>query len=54
MKRQQARMINAGDVATSQIEDIDNAMDDLTSNRFVMGAHSLGMVRSGERSEGAE
>ena len=44
MKRQQARMINAGDVATSQIEDIDNAMDDLTSNRFVMGAHSLGLV----------
>ena len=44
MKRQQARMINAGDVATSQIEDIDAALDDLTSNRFVMGAHSLGLV----------
>lgn len=44
MKRQQARMVNAGDVAVSQIEEIDDALDDLTSNRFVMGAHSLGLV----------
>ncbi len=44
MKRQQARMINAGDVAVSQVDDIDSALDDLTSNRFVMGAHSLGLV----------
>lgn len=44
MKRQQARMINAGDVAVSQVDDIDEALDDLTSNRFVMGAHSLGLV----------
>jgi type IV secretion system protein VirB4 len=44
MQRQQARMVNAGDVATSQIADIDNALDDLTSNRFVMGAHSLCLV----------
>jgi type IV secretion system protein VirB4 len=41
MKRQQARMVNAGDVAVSQIEDIDDALDDLTSNRFVMGTHHL-------------
>jgi type IV secretion system protein VirB4 len=41
MKRQQARMVNAGDVATSQVVDIDDALDDLTSNRFVMGTHSL-------------
>lgn len=41
MKRQQARMVNAGDVAVSQVEDIDEALDDLTSNRFVMGTHSL-------------
>ncbi len=34
----------SSDVATSQIEDIDDALDDLTSNRFVMGAHSLGLV----------
>ena len=44
MKRQQARMINAGDVAVSQVADIDDALDALTSNRFVMGAHSLGLV----------
>ena len=41
MKRQQARMVNAGDVAVSQVEDIDDALDDLTSNRFVMGTHHL-------------
>lgn len=44
MKRQQARMVNAGDVAVSQVEAIDDALDDLTSNRFVMGAHNLGLV----------
>ena len=44
MKRQQARMINAGDVAESQIADIDQALDDLMSNRFVMGAHHLSLV----------
>lgn len=44
MKRQQARLINAGDVAVSQVDDIDDALDDLTSNRFVMGAHSLSLV----------
>ena len=44
MKRQQARMVNAGDVAVSQIEDIDEALDDLTSNRFVMGTHHLSIL----------
>ncbi|KWF77584.1 type IV secretion protein [Burkholderia diffusa] len=44
MGRQQARMINAGDVAKSQIADIDDALDDLQSNRFVMGAHSLSLL----------
>lgn len=44
MQRQQARMINAGDVASSQVDEIDQALDDLTSNRFVMGAHSLAML----------
>ena len=44
MKRQQARLVNAGDVAMSQVEDIDDALDDLTSNRFVMGAHNLALV----------
>ncbi len=44
MKRQQARMINAGDVAESQIADINEALDDLVSNRFVMGAHHLSLI----------
>ncbi len=44
MKRQQGRMVNAGDVAMSQIDAIDTALDDLTSNRFVMGAHSLSLM----------
>ena len=44
MQRQQSRMINAGDVASSQVDEIDHALDDLTSNRFVMGAHSLAML----------
>jgi type IV secretion system protein VirB4 len=47
MQRQKARLVNAGDVAVSQTEDIDQALDDLTSNRFVMGTHSLSIfVRS--------
>lgn len=44
MGRQQARMINAGDVAVSQVQAIDDALDDLQSNRFVMGAHSLSLL----------
>lgn len=44
MSRQQNRMVNAGDVAVSQIEDIDTALDDLQSNRFVMGTHSLSLL----------
>lgn len=44
MKRQQARMINSGDVAESQIADIDQALDELASNLFVMGAHHLSLL----------
>lgn len=44
MKRQFARMVNAGDVAVSQTEEIEDAMDDLVSNRFVMGAHHLALL----------
>lgn len=44
MKRQQSRMVNAGDVAVSQVTEIDDALDDLVSNNFVMGAHNLGLV----------
>jgi len=44
MTRQQQRMVNAGDVAKSQIADIDKALDDLVSNRFVMGTHHLTLL----------
>jgi type IV secretion system protein VirB4 len=41
MQMQKGRMVNAGDVATSQIDGLDDAMDDLVSNRWVFGVHSL-------------
>lgn len=51
MSRQQSRMINAGDVARSQIADIDEALDDLASNRFVMGTHSLSVFIRAENAK---
>lgn len=44
MSRQKLRMINAQDVAKSQILEFDQAMDDLVSNRFVMGTHHLTLL----------
>jgi type IV secretion system protein VirB4 len=44
MTRQRARMVNAGDLAESQIVEIGNALDDLISNRFVMGAHNISFM----------
>lgn len=44
MGRQHSRMVNAGDLAASQIADIEQAMDDLVSNRFVMGAHNMALI----------
>jgi type IV secretion system protein VirB4 len=44
MQHQRDRMINAGDVAESQIVAIDQAMDDLASNRFVMGVHHFALL----------
>lgn len=44
LKRQQARMVNAGDVAESQILALDDAMDDIQSNEYVMGAHHLSLI----------
>ncbi|MBY4679118.1 hypothetical protein K6T12_21205 [Marinobacterium sp. CAU 1594] len=41
LKRQQGRMVNSGDLAESQIQQIDDALDDLTAGRFVMGEHHL-------------
>lgn len=44
MTRQRQRMINGGDVAKSQIDEITQALDDLVSNRFVMGTHHLSLM----------
>ena len=39
LQRQHARMANAGDFAVSQAEELVDALDQLTSNEFVMGDH---------------
>jgi type IV secretion system protein VirB4 len=39
LKRQHARMANAGDFAVSQADELIDALDALTSNEFVMGDH---------------
>jgi type IV secretion system protein VirB4 len=39
--RQYNRMANAGDFAISQAEELKQALDELTSNEFVMGDHHL-------------
>jgi type IV secretion system protein VirB4 len=44
MKRQHARMVNAGDVAVSQVDEIEQAMDDLGSDRIAMGVHHLSLI----------
>ncbi len=41
MGRKQNQMVSSGDKASSQIEELDGAMDDLESNRFVLGEHHL-------------
>lgn len=41
MGRKQNQMVSAGDKAGSQLEDLDDALDDLESNRFVLGDHHL-------------
>jgi type IV secretion system protein VirB4 len=41
LQRQVNRMLNAGDFAVSQAEELNDALDALTSNEFVMGDHHL-------------
>ena len=43
MTMQRNRMVSASDLAQTQIDEIDQALDDLVSNRFVMGDHHLTM-----------
>ena len=44
MGRKQNQMVSAGDKAASQIEELGEAMDDLESNRFVVGEHHLALA----------
>jgi type IV secretion system protein VirB4 len=41
LQRQYNQMANAGDFAVSQAEQLKDALDELTSNQFVMGDHHL-------------
>jgi len=43
LKRSRNRMQNAGDDAQSQIDELDDALDDLASRRWVMGDHHFNM-----------
>lgn len=44
MGRKQNQMLSSGDKAASQIDELDDAMDDLESNRFVLGEHHLSLA----------
>lgn len=44
LTRQRDIMINAGDLAESQIDEIGSALDDLVSNRYVMGSFHFSLM----------
>jgi type IV secretion system protein VirB4 len=48
MERKQNQMLSVGDRARSQIEGLTDALDDLVSNRFVMGEHQASVLIWGE------
>ncbi len=48
MERKQNQMLSARDRAASQVEGLSEALDDLVSNRFVMGEHQAGFVVFGD------
>ena len=48
MTRKQNQMLSARDRAASQIEGLDTALDELMSNRFVMGDHQASVLVYGE------
>ena len=51
MERKQNQMTSARDRATSQIAGLSEALDDLTSNRFVMGDHQASVMVLGDTPE---
>ncbi len=44
LERKQNQLIKANDRAHSQVDGLDDAIDDLVSNRFVMGEHQFSML----------
>ncbi|OHB26241.1 MAG: transporter [Phenylobacterium sp. RIFCSPHIGHO2_01_FULL_69_31] len=48
MTRKQNQMLSARDRAASQIEDLDTGLDELMSNRFVMGEHQASVLVYGD------
>ncbi len=46
--RQRDRLISAGDLAETQIAELGDALDDITSNRFVFGDHHLSLQVRGD------
>ncbi|KAK0341601.1 CagE, TrbE, VirB, component of type IV transporter system, partial [Friedmanniomyces endolithicus] len=48
MERKQNQMVSARDRAASQITGLSDALDDLVSNRFVMGEHQASVLIHGE------
>jgi type IV secretion system protein VirB4 len=48
MERKQNQLISARDRAVSQIDGLDDALDDLMSNRFVMGDHQASVLVYGD------
>jgi type IV secretion system protein VirB4 len=48
MSRKQNQMVSARDRAASQIDGLDAALDDLLSNRFVMGDHQASVLVYGD------
>ena len=54
LQRQMNRMANAGDFAISQAEELVEALDELTSNEFVMGDHHFSLQVLADLEAGAE
>ncbi|WP_372784664.1 VirB4 family type IV secretion/conjugal transfer ATPase [Phenylobacterium sp.] len=48
MSRKQNQLLSARDRAASQVEGLDAALDDLTSNRFAMGEHQASVAVYGD------
>lgn len=53
LQRQYNRMVNAGDFAVSQAEELKGALDALTSNEFVMGDHHFSLHVMSEEGDAA-